>query len=264
MAKRLAVITGAATNGYGGAITRRLLKDGFRVLGTYERTDSDQAQLFANSVQAAPDTLKLIEVDHGSRADLQALLAARAPDEKVDCLVNAQFFFAMEDPDNFDWDLWDRSIAVNLTAPAWLFHHAMPHFSDNASIVTITSTEGFTGSFGASAYAATKAAIHNLTKSWANIAGRRGIRANAIAAGWIGGVMDTDEIFNMSRSITPLGRLGTAEEIAATVSFLVSRESSFVNGSVLVADGGYSGVDTISQFEYRAARRDKGAGSAKA
>jgi NAD(P)-dependent dehydrogenase (short-subunit alcohol dehydrogenase family) len=117
-------------------------------------------------------------------------------------------------------------------------------------MTVVTSTEGFIGSFGAHAYAATKAAIHNLVQSLANIAGN-GVRVNAVAAGWIGGVMNTDEVFNLSRAMTPLGRLGTPDEIAAVVAFLASREASFVNGSVVTADGGYSGVDTISKFEFQ-------------
>ena len=89
-----------------------------------------------------------------------------------------------------------------------------------SSIVIITSTEAYRGSYGASAYAATKAAIHNLVRTLANNLGQRGIRINALPAGWIGGEMDTDEIFNKSRSLTPLGRLGTDEEIANVAYFL--------------------------------------------
>ena len=70
----------------------------------------------------------------------------------------------------------------------------------------------------------------------------------------VGGVMDTDEVFNMSRAITPLGRLGSPEEIASVVAFLVSDDASFVNGTVVTADGGYSGVDTIAKYEFDSER----------
>ena len=122
--------------------------------------------------------------------------------------------------------------------------------TEGASFVTVTSTEGFVGSFGAAGYAATKAALHNLVKTHANNLGHLKVRANAVAAGWIGGVMDTDEVFNMSRKITPLRRLGDPKEIAAVVNFLLSQESSFITGATIVADGGYTCVDTISQHEY--------------
>jgi NAD(P)-dependent dehydrogenase (short-subunit alcohol dehydrogenase family) len=251
MSKPIAIVTGAATAGIGSAITRRLLADGYAVFGTYEASDEAGAATLATS---SPD-LKLLKVDHADRGSLDSIVASLPAENRVAALVNAQFFFAMEDPANFDFHIWDRSLAINLTAPTYLFHRLSPRFADGASVVTVTSTEGFIGSFGASAYAATKAAIHNLTKTLANVSGTRGIRVNSVAAGWIGGVMDTDEVFNMSRSITPLGRLGTPEEIAAVVAFLLSPESSFVNGSVLVADGGYTGVDSIAKFEFDAARK---------
>lgn len=243
---KLAVLTGAASDGIGVAVLRRLVSDGYQVVGSYESSDGDAAA----GLQSELSGVSLVEVDHADRQSLRRLVNAIPTGKKVHALVNAQFYFAMEDPADFDFALWDKSLAINLTAPAFLFHICRPRFAESASVVSVTSTEGFVGSFGASAYAATKAAIHNLTMSLANVGGSAGIRANAVAAGWIGGVMDTDEVFNMSRAVTPLGRLGSPEEIAACVSFLVSPESSFVNGSVIVADGGYSGVDTISKFEF--------------
>ena len=67
--------------------------------------------------------------------------------------------------------------------------------------------------------------------------------------------MDTDEVFNMSRKITPLERLGDPNEVANVVSFLLSQDSSFVNGTVIVADGGYSGVDAIAKYEFDDSRK---------
>lgn len=243
---RFALVTGAASEGIGTAITRRLLADGYSVVGSYESSDAEAA----GQLQSEHRGLRLLEVDHADPASLERVL--ELVERPVDVLVNAQFFFAMEAPGKFNLPQWERSLAVNLTAPLYLFHGLGDRLADGASFITITSTEAFRGSFGASAYAATKAAIHNATMTMANLGGGRGIRANAVAAGWIGGVMDTDEVFNMSRAITPLGRLGSPEEVAACVAFLASDQSSFVNGSVLVADGGYLGVDSISRFEFEA------------
>ena len=243
---KLAVVTGAAKPGYGCAITRRLLTDGFAIHGTFEAEDADSAQSLQREFGTA--RLHLEQCDHGNPTALTAF--ATNLHAGIQALVNAQFFFNMESPTAFDHALWNRSLAVNLSAPNLLVHELSAKLASDSSIVTITSTEGFIGSFGASAYAASKAAIHNLTKTFANNLGSRGIRANVVAAGWIGGVMDTDEVFNMSRRITPLGRLGLPEEIAAVVSFLLSKDASFVNGSVITADGGYSGVDTIAKYEF--------------
>jgi NAD(P)-dependent dehydrogenase (short-subunit alcohol dehydrogenase family) len=244
------MITGAAKAGIGDAITRRLLHDGFSVIGSYEGEDESRAKQLAHEFER-DGRLQLHRVVHSVRGELAAFVA-KAPGE-IAGLVNAQFFFAMEDPERFDHSVWDTSLAVNLTAPNFLAHELKPRIRRGGSIVMITSTEGFIGSFGASAYAATKAAIHNLTKTLANTLGARGVRVNSVAAGWIGGVMDTDEVFNMSRKITPLGRLGTPEEIAAVVAFLISDQASFIDGTVVTADGGYSGVDTISKYEFERA-----------
>jgi NAD(P)-dependent dehydrogenase (short-subunit alcohol dehydrogenase family) len=247
----LAIVTGALEPGIGKAVTARLLRDGYEVIGSYEPSLTPDRSGFSS-----PERLTLIETDHASRSALQYLVDAVPGERAVAALVNGQSYFEMENPDNFDFTVWDRSLAVNLTAPKYLFHALRSKLAAGASVVTITSTEGFIGSFGASAYAATKAAIHNLTKTLANNAGCAGVRVNAVATGWIGGVMETDEVFNMSRSITPLGRLGSPEEVAAVVAFLLSSESSFVNGSVVVADGGYTGVDTISKHEFESSKSE--------
>ena len=246
------VVVGAAKPGIGDAITRRLLNDGIGVVGTYEEEDKENAELLISDFKDT-DLLTLYSLDHSNRQRLLEFCDKVPPN--INGIVNAQFFFAMEDPNNFDHDLWDKSLAINLTAPNTLVHELQRKIADDGSIVIITSTEGFVGSFGASAYAASKAAIHNLVKTLANNLGSRRIRVNAIAAGWIGGVMDTDEIFNMSRRITPLGRLGTPEEIAAIVDFLISTKSAFVNGSTITADGGYTGVDTVSKYEFEQTRK---------
>jgi 3-oxoacyl-[acyl-carrier protein] reductase len=241
-----AVVVGAAKPGYAEAVTRKLIGKGVSVVGTYDAEHAENARKMAGEFSS--DTLSLARVDLASRGDLNSFVKS-VPDS-VDGLIFAQFYFSMEDPDSFDHDEWDKSIAVNLTAPNYLVHELKGRMNKGASVVIITSTEGFRGSYGASAYAATKAAVHNLVKTLANNLGRRGIRINALPAGWIGGEMDTDEIFNKSRSLTPLGRLGTDEEIANAAYFLFSKESSFVNGTTLVADGGYLCSDPLSKYEF--------------
>ena len=246
------IVTGAAKPGYGEAITRRLLADSYNVIGTFEADDATAADSLRREF---PSKLTLHSVNHSSRDSLASFV--REINGELAGIVHAQFFFAMEDPSSFDHDLWDHSLAVNLSAPNFLTHELALHLSNESSVLVITSTEGFIGSFGASAYAATKAAIHNLVKSLANTLGSRGIRVNALAAGWIGGVMDTDEVFNMSRKITPLGRLGTPSEVASAAMFLLTKEASFVNGTTLVVDGGYTGVDTIAKYEFEQSTQPK-------
>ncbi|MCW5939871.1 MAG: SDR family oxidoreductase [Fimbriimonadaceae bacterium] len=251
MVRKVFFVTGAAKPGIGVAVTARLLREGHRVIGTYESEDADSAK--ALIAQHEGGQLSLHTVDHSSRSQLENLV--KSLDTQLNGVVHAQFLFEMEDPNHFDHEVWDKSVAVNLSAPNYLTHEMSSLLLDGCSIVVITSTEGFIGSFGASSYAATKAAIHNLVKSLANNLGSRMIRVNALAAGWIGGVMDTDEIFNMSRRITPLGRLGLPEEVAAVVWFLLSDDSSFVNATTITVDGGYTAVDTIAKYEFEQSKR---------
>jgi 3-oxoacyl-[acyl-carrier protein] reductase len=167
----------------------------------------------------------------------------------LDAYVHATMYYGMNA--TFEQELWGNTFQVNVISAAQIVEAIRPKFISGGAIVALSSTEAFVGSYGAPAYSSSRAAMHNLVKSWANKFGSEGIRANAIAAGWIGGVMDTDEVFSKSRKITPLGRLGTPEEVASAVTFLCSDEAGFINGSVLTVDGGYSGVDAISKFEYQ-------------
>ena len=228
------VVIGAAKTGYAESITRKLINEGYSVIGTYDEEYADNAKKMQAEFSA--DVLTLKQVDLSSRNELSTFV--KSVEGEISGMIFAQFFFYMEDPDHFDHLMWDKSLAINLTAPNYLVHELKDQMVPGSSIVIITSTEAYRGSYGASAYAATKAAIHNLVRTLANNLGQRGIRINALPAGWIGGEMDTDEVFNKSRSLTPLGRLGTDEEIANVAYFLFSKESSFVNGTTIVADGG--------------------------
>lgn len=109
------------------------------------------------------------------------------------------------------------------------------------SIVNLTSVVGLHGNAGQVNYAASKAGIVGLTKSLAKELGNRGVRANAIAPGYIDteltGVLP-DDVRNLILGNTPLGRLGTPEDVACAVRFLCSDEAGFVTGEVLLVDGG--------------------------
>ncbi len=225
-----AIIIGAAKPGYSEAITRKMISDGIFVIGTFDGEYSDNANVLSN--EFGKDKLMLQEVDLISRVSMDSFITSIT--SNFDGIVFAQFFFEMENPDEFDHSIWDKSLAINLTAPNYLLHELKDKMNIDSSNIIITSTEAYRGSYGASAYSATKAAVHNLVKSLANTLGKRKIRVNALPSGWIGGEMDTDEVFNKSRELTPLGRLGNADEIANVVSFLFSKESSFINGTTLI------------------------------
>ncbi len=239
------IVIGGGNTGYSEEITKTLITEGKSVIATFNSENIENAEQLK---QSNLSNLKLTKLDLSSRSDIMQF--ASNIDTKIDGLVFAEFYFFMEDPNNFDFDKWDKSVAINLTAPNTLIHTLKSKMKDGSSNVLITSTEGFRGSYGASSYSATKAAIHNLVKSLANNLGKRGIRVNALPAGWIGGEMDTDEIFNKSRELTPIGRLGRAQEVASVVSFLLSDKSTFINGTTVVTDGGYLCSDPLSKYEF--------------
>jgi 3-oxoacyl-[acyl-carrier protein] reductase len=139
---------------------------------------------------------------------------------------------------------WNEMIGINLSGAFHVIRAAVPHFkaSGGGTIVNLSSTAGQRGEAGHSHYAATKGALISMTKSLAVELAPHGIRTNCVAPGWVDTDMShetlrgprADEI----RAAIPLGRPGTAEEIAAAVLFLASPLAAFINGEVLNVNGG--------------------------
>jgi len=138
---------------------------------------------------------------------------------------------------------WDLVVATNLkSAFNCCKAAARPMMKQRyGRIVNVTSVSGLQGNVGQANYAAAKAGLIGLTKSLAKEFGSRGITVNAVAPGFIPTALTeglAQALFDVSIRRTPLGRIGSPEEIAAAVSFLVSDAASFVTGHVLVVDGG--------------------------
>jgi NAD(P)-dependent dehydrogenase (short-subunit alcohol dehydrogenase family) len=144
-------------------------------------------------------------------------------------------------------DAWDRTMAVNVTAPLILAQAIGPRISAGGSIVNIASTDAYVGSFQGIAYSASKAALLSLTRSLANVLGPHGVRVNAVTPGWVdSGILNESYA---AAALTPLGRNGSPEDIAKVVAFLLSSEAAFITGASIVADGGYTGVDYFMKKE---------------
>lgn len=239
---KTAVVTGVS-RGIGKAIAQRLVKDGFFVHGTYN-TGESVAKKLREELQA----IEVHQINFSKRSDTLSLID-RLKNVSIDVLVNNAAVFNTEDSGNFDAEQWDSVFEVNLNAPVLLAMKLQHSIADGGVIINISSTDGYTGSFNSMSYAASKAALNSVTKSLANVLGARRIRVVGIAPGWISGTGMNSPVSAEAAKLSSLERNGTPEEIANAVSFLASTEASFITGSTITIDGGYTCVDYIMKKE---------------
>ena len=228
--QRTAIITGAAA-GIGRATAERLARDGWRVLGI-DQTD------------AAVDGVEMLVGDSGDPSLLAA--AVDRCDRSIDALVCSAGI-----PPSGPWDSrehWDQVIRIDLTAPYEALRTCWPALvTARGSAVVVGSIVGAKeGSLRSPAYAAAKAGVEGLARSFAVIGAPDGVRVNVVAPGAIATDFDERLLPADERSDVPLGRMGTAAEVAAVIGFLVGLDASYVTGAVWTVDGGrtiLSGAD---------------------
>ena len=166
---------------------------------------------------------------------------------KLDILINNAGIFPMESIENTTVESWDRVMDVNAKGVFLGTKAAIPAMrtSGGGSIINLSSIAGLVGSAYSASYNATKGAVRLLTKSTAIQYAKDGIRANSIHPGLVDTLMASELLSDPDLQVkrlasTPMGRTGTAEEIAYGALFLASDESSFMTGSELVIDGGFT------------------------
>lgn len=247
-----ALVTGVSwTTGIGFAISKQLIADGFYVYAVYHSDDSTAKEFYEQN----PDNIKFLQCDLSQRDSIKELLSYfSSSDIKLDVIVNnAGSFSGEEDIDNYVFETWDRVLAVNVTAPLILSVGLKPQMNKGGVIINMVSTDGMKGSFSSMAYAASKAALINLTDSLAINFGYddKKIRVIAVCPGWVKSFDETDPSSSemvpfISRStgsqLCPLGRFAETFEIANVISFLVSDKASFISGGFVPVHGGYNGV----------------------
>jgi NAD(P)-dependent dehydrogenase (short-subunit alcohol dehydrogenase family) len=239
--QKTALVTGIS-RGIGKAICEKLVSKGYFVYGTYNTGKKE-----AETVKETLKSVDIFQADFRERKQTLAVIH-RLSEIQFDAIVNNAGMFEGESFENFDFKIWDDIIAVNLTTPLLFSVKLQKNIKENGCIVNIASTDGFQGSFASLSYSASKAALMNLTKTLANNLGKRKIRVNAIAPGWINTKMATESSFQAAK-ITPLRRNGKPEEVADLVYYLVSDSASFITGATIIIDGGYTCVDTIMKME---------------
>jgi len=226
---KVVVVTGAA-RGQGRAIAEALATEG----ATVWATDIDDAP-------PAPAGITPHRADITSEADWQQLAHLIAQrDGHVDGLVNNAGIAARGRLPNVDADEWHRALDVNAFGPLLGMQAMFPLMTPGGSIVNVVSIAGMSG-HAAAAYTASKWALRGLTRTAALEFGEQGIRVNAIMPGLIDTpLLDgaSPAFRNAAVAETPLGRIGTTADIAPLVVYLMSDESSYVNGAEIAVDGG--------------------------
>ena len=241
---RVALVTGAAGGGIGKAIAHRLLTEGASVVVTdvHERRTHETVAAFTD--EFGGDRVMGSLMDAGDRDRIDATLAAaRDRFGVVDVLVNNAAVNALNPVGDMTPEEWDRAIGVNLSGPWYLCRAVLPAMVERGwgSIVNITSVAGWIHGTNEGPYAGAKAALHQLTRTIATEYGPKGIRCNGVAPGiihtWFVDTKAPQLLDEADR--TPLRRLGTPDDIAAVVAWLVSDESGFVTGETINASGGW-------------------------
>jgi 2-keto-3-deoxy-L-fuconate dehydrogenase len=244
LAGRAAVVTGAAS-GIGLAVTRALLGERARVVAVDR--DGDALERVAGE---DGDVVRVTE-DLADPEAAARIVAAADDHGGVDVLVCCAGVGHAATASQTTLAQWDETFMVNARAPFLLCRAAIPAMLERGGgvIVNVSSAAAISAVGGRAAYVASKAAVIGLTKSIAVDYAALGIRANCVAPGtvdtpWIDRILadaaDADERRAAMAGRQIVNRLGTADEVADAVVFLASDRASFMHGSVLVVDGGFT------------------------
>ena len=241
--EKIALVTGAS-RGIGRAVARQLAADGYAV-GVNYRVRQDCADSLVSELTASGCRALALRADVSDRAQVNDMVR-RLEDAfgQVSLVVNNAGVAGQSLFQDISDEMWNRYLAVNLGGARNTIKAALPHMisEKQGCIVNISSIWGQRGASCEVAYSCTKAGIIALTRSLAMELAPSGIRVNCVAPG----VINTDMVQVLGQETveelireTPLGRLGTPEDIAYAVAFFASERAGFITGQVLTADGGF-------------------------
>ena len=240
---QVALVTGAS-RGIGAVIARRLAQDGAKVAVNYQSSEEAARQVAQSIIDLGGEAL--VMAGDVSREDSAEGFVKQVLEQwgRVDILVNNagitrdRLLLRMTAED------WDRVIEVNLRGAFLCTRYVMPHLirRRQGRVINISSVVGLGGNPGQANYAASKAGLIGFTKAVAREVASRNITVNALAPGFIdtGGMVDqmTEEARKQVLGRIPMGRFGSADDVAEAVVFLCGPGAGYITGQVLTIDGG--------------------------
>lgn len=240
----VALVTGAS-RGIGRATCVALARQGVGVAVGY-RSDGDGAEEIAAKAIADGGRAMAVHLDVTKEASVASgFRAVEAELGPVRILVNNAGFLKDGLAIRYSTDAWEATMDVNLRGAFLCSRRALPAMLRGrwGRIVNVASVAAIRGNAGQTAYSAAKAGLVGLTRSLAREVGSRGITVNAVCPGFVDTAMTAatgDDLRQRYVEMTPAGRFGSPEEIAAVVAFLTGPDAGYVNGAVIPVDGGLS------------------------
>jgi NAD(P)-dependent dehydrogenase (short-subunit alcohol dehydrogenase family) len=247
---QVAIITGASS-GIGFATALKMAASGIAVLGVGR--DTERLTRLADAINA-PGLAATLAVDvTAQHAPQQIVEHALSRWGRIDFLINNAGMGRPKPLHETDDETLDMFLNVMLRAPFRLSRDVIPHMKPGSAIINVSSTFAVIGGMRGGAYSAAKAGLTGLTSHIACQYGAAGIRCNAVAPGVIPtpmteGRMQDEKFRRINQELTPHHRMGNVEDIASTIAFLCSSGGSFINGQVIVVDGGWSSTKYMSDY----------------
>ncbi len=230
------IIVIGASGGIGKSVAENLSENGYSVIATHN----------GKSLKNTSKNIKTVQLDISRKEEIEKF-AKSFDGNSIYALVNCAGIVEYEENSiQEDFGVWDKTIAVNLSSNYYLARLFEDKIEKEGRFIMISSTDSYYGGSITSAYSASKAGVNSLTKSLSLMFRDRKIRVNSVAPGWVDTPMikgSPEEFYEKLAGSNPLGRIALPTDIAGVIKFLLSEDAAYVNGQVIVVDGGYTNQD---------------------